>query len=85
MSNVTSASSLARYERMGIAGSMPGACLTGLPYGPMRLFVMFLVVLLLIGGGMKLAGAQIPILDYPFGGPMGQPQIEVVQPDLNLP
>ncbi|HET6746377.1 MAG TPA: hypothetical protein VFH90_11100 [Candidatus Limnocylindria bacterium] len=51
----------------------------------MRFVIFFLVVLLLIGGGMKLAGAQIPILDYPFGGPMGQPQIEVVQPDLNLP
>lgn len=51
----------------------------------MRLFVMFLVVLLLIGGGIKLAGAQIPILDYPLGGPMAQPRIEVQQPDFNLP
>jgi hypothetical protein len=51
----------------------------------MRLFVLFLLVLLLIGGGMKLAGAQIPILDYPLGGPMAQPQIEVQQPNLNLP
>ena len=51
----------------------------------MRLLIMFLLVLLLIGGGMKLVGAQIPVLDYPFGGPMGQPQIEVVEPNLNLP
>lgn len=51
----------------------------------MRLFLMFLLVLLLIGGGIKLAGAQIPILDYPLGGPMAQPQIQVQQPDLNLP
>lgn len=51
----------------------------------MRLFVMFLFALLLIGGGMKLAGAQIPLLDYPLGGPMSQPRIEVQQPDLNLP
>jgi hypothetical protein len=51
----------------------------------MRLFVMFLVVLLLIGGGIKLAGAQIPILDYPLGGPMAQPRIEVQQPNINLP
>jgi hypothetical protein len=28
---------------------------------------------------------QLPILDYPLGGPMQQPQIEVQQPDLNLP
>jgi hypothetical protein len=32
-----------------------------------------------------MAGARIPILDYPLGGPMGQPQIQVVPPDLNLP
>jgi len=51
----------------------------------MRLFVLFLFVLLLIGGGLKLAGTQIPILDYPLGGPMAQPQIEVQQPNLNLP
>jgi hypothetical protein len=51
----------------------------------MRLFVLFLFVLLLIGGGMKLAGAQLPLIDYPLGGLMGQPQIEVQQPDLNLP
>jgi hypothetical protein len=51
----------------------------------MRWLVLFLFVLLLIGGGMRLAGAQIPILDYPLGGSMGQPQIEVQQPDLNLP
>ena len=56
-----------------------------LTLGPMRLFILFLFVLLLIGGGMKLAGAQIPILDYPLGGPMAQPQIEVQQPNLNLP
>ena len=51
----------------------------------MKLLLFFLVVLLLIGGGMKLVGAQIPVLDYPLGGPMQQPQIEVHQPDLNLP
>ena len=51
----------------------------------MRLFIMFLFALLLIGGGIKLAGAQIPILDYSLGGPMAQPRIEVQQPDFNLP
>ena len=52
---------------------------------PMRLFILFLFVLLLIGGGLKLAGAQLPILDYPIGGPMAQPRIEVQQPNLTLP
>ena len=51
----------------------------------MRLFIMFLFAPLLIGGGIKLAGAQIPILDYSLGGPMAQPRIEVQQPDFNLP
>jgi hypothetical protein len=60
-------------------------CQPGLRYGPMRFFFMFLFVLLLIGGGMRLAGAQIPILDYPLGGPMAQPRIEIQQPNLDLP
>ena len=47
----------------------------------MRLFILFLFVLLLIGGGMKMAGAQLPILDYPLGGPMAQPRIDVQQPN----
>ena len=51
----------------------------------MKLLVLFFAILLLIGGGIKLAGAQIPILDYPLGGPMQQPQIEIQQPDLQLP
>jgi hypothetical protein len=51
----------------------------------MRFVVFFLLVLLVIGGGMKLAGAQLPILDYPLGGPMTQPRIEVQQPKLELP
>jgi hypothetical protein len=51
----------------------------------MKLLLFFFVALLLIGGGMRLIGAQIPVLDYPLGGPMGQPHIEIVQPNLNLP
>jgi len=51
----------------------------------MRLLVVLLLLLLLVAGGMKLAGMQIPILDYPLGGPMTQPQIDVVQPELDLP
>jgi hypothetical protein len=51
----------------------------------MRWLILFLFVLVLIGGGIKLAGQQIPILDYPLGGPMAQPRIEVQQPNLNVP
>ncbi len=46
---------------------------------------MLLLLVLLIGGGMKLAGMQIPILDHPLGGPFSQPRIDVVEPDLPLP
>ena len=62
------------------------ACGEALPYGPMRLLIVFLLALVVIGGGMKMLGAQLPGVDYPFfGGPLGQPQYERVEPDLNLP
>ena len=51
----------------------------------MRAVVLFVLLLLLIGGGIKLAGMQIPILDYPLGGPMTQPQVEIRQGALELP
>ena len=51
----------------------------------MKGLVLFLLVLVLIGGAMKWVGTRLPILDYPLGGPMQEPHIEVVQPDLHLP
>lgn len=51
----------------------------------MKAFLLFLLVLLLIGGGMKLAGMQLPIFDYPLGGPLTQPKIVIQQPNLNVP
>ena len=50
----------------------------------MRFLLAVLLLVLVIGAGMKLAGVRIPILDYPLGGPMAQPHIDVVQPDLDL-
>jgi hypothetical protein len=39
--------------------------------------------------GLSLESPQewqpLPILDYPLGGPVGQPKIEIVQPHLNMP
>ena len=61
------------------------ACIGRLLLARMKLLFFFFVVLLLIGGAIKLAGQQIPIIDYPLGGPMGQPKIEIVQPHLNIP
>lgn len=51
----------------------------------MKALLLFLLVLLIIGGGMKLAGMQLPILDYSLGGPFTQPRIDIVQPSLGLP
>jgi len=50
-----------------------------------KLILFFFIVLLLIGAGLKLAGMQLPVLDYPLGGPMGQPRIVIQQPNLNVP
>ena len=50
-----------------------------------KALVLFLLLLLLIGGGLRLAGMQIPVLDYPLGGPMAQPRIVIQQPNLNVP
>jgi len=46
---------------------------------------LLLVLFLLIGAGLKLAGQQIPILDFPLGGPFTQPNIQYVQPSFALP
>jgi hypothetical protein len=51
----------------------------------MKALLLFLLVLLLIGGGLKLAGTQLPILDYPLGGPLTQPKIVIQQPNLHVP
>jgi Na+/citrate or Na+/malate symporter len=51
----------------------------------MKALLGFLLILLIIGVGLRVAGMRIPVLDYPLGGPMAQPRIEIVEPDLNLP
>ncbi len=51
----------------------------------MKALLLFLLVLLLIGGGMKVAGMQLPVLDYPVGpmsGPIFHPQVELVPGSL---
>ena len=51
----------------------------------MRFLLAVLLLVLVLGAGLKLAGMKIPILDYPLGGPMTQPQIDVVRPSLGMP
>ncbi|MGE5290669.1 MAG: hypothetical protein ACM3ML_26455 [Micromonosporaceae bacterium] len=36
----------------------------------MKALLLVILILVLIGGGMKLAGMQLPILDFPVG-PLG--------------
>lgn len=50
----------------------------------MKALALYFLVLPLIGGGLKLAGMQIPVLDYPLGGTMTQPNIQIVRPDMHL-
>jgi hypothetical protein len=40
-----------------------------------------LLVAVVLVGALKLAGAQLPILDYPLGGPFTRPHIEIIDPD----
>jgi hypothetical protein len=48
----------------------------------MRFLVGVALVIILLVGAFKLAGLQVPILDYPIGGPMTPPRIEIVDPDV---
>jgi hypothetical protein len=52
---------------------------------PMRGILLLLLLAILIVGGLKLAGLQLPVFEYPLGGPMAQPQIRIQQPNLNVP
>jgi hypothetical protein len=51
----------------------------------MKALFLFLLVIVLVGGGLKLAGVPLPLLDYPIGpigegrGP-GMPDIQVEAP-----
>jgi hypothetical protein len=51
----------------------------------MRALLVLLLLAAVVAGGMKLAGMQLPILDYPLGGPFSQPHIDIVEPSLGLP
>jgi len=43
----------------------------------MRFLAAVVLVVILLVGALKLAGLQLPVLDYPLGGPMSQPRIEI--------
>jgi hypothetical protein len=49
----------------------------------MRFLLAVALVVIVLVGAWKLAGFQLPILDYPLGGPLQQPIIEINQdPDI---
>lgn len=51
----------------------------------MKWLLLFLLALVLIGGGLKLGGIRLPVIDYPLGGgPLQQPQVEIQAPDITL-
>jgi hypothetical protein len=47
----------------------------------MRALLLVLLVLVLVGGGLKLAGVRLPLIDYPLGpiGVEGGPAMPDVQ------
>ncbi len=54
----------------------------------MRFLLIVVLVLVVIGAGMKLAGQRLPIIDYPvgpFGGSVGGPQIQIQAPGYDVP
>ena len=54
----------------------------------MRALFLFVLVLVLVGGGLKLAGVPLPLIDYPVGpigegrGP-GMPDITIEAPGFD--
>jgi len=46
-----------------------------------RFLLLVVLVLVLIGGGMKLAGMKLPVVDFPVG-PFGPQQVNLVPGSL---
>ena len=54
----------------------------------MKALLLFVLVLVLVGGGLKMAGMRLPLVDYPLGpvgdgaGP-GVPAVEIEAPGFD--
>jgi hypothetical protein len=50
-----------------------------------KALLLFVLVLVLVGGGLKMAGVRLPLIDYPIGpvgegqGP-GMPDVQIEAP-----
>ena len=57
-------------------------------HGEMRFLFVVVLLVVLIGAGMKAAGQRLPFIDYqvgPFGGSVGGPNIEIHPPGYEVP
>lgn len=54
----------------------------------MRFLLIVVLVVVLVGAGMKLAGQRLPFIDYqlgPLGGDVGIPAVEIEPPGYDIP
>ena len=49
----------------------------------MRALLLLALVVLLVGGGLKLAGVRLPLIDYPIG-PIGIEGPGPAMPDIQI-
>jgi hypothetical protein len=49
----------------------------------MRALVVLILVLVVVGGGLKAAGVRLPLLDYPIG-PIGVDTPGPAMPDVQI-
>ena len=49
----------------------------------MKALLMLILVVVLVGGGLKMAGVRLPLIDYPIG-PMGVDTPGPAMPDIEI-
>ena len=49
----------------------------------MRALLLVILVVVLVGGGLKLTGVRLPLVDYPIG-PMGVDSPRPGMPDVHI-
>ena len=49
----------------------------------MKALLMLVLVVVLVGGGLKMAGVRLPLIDYPIG-PMGVDTPGPAMPDIEI-
>ena len=49
----------------------------------MKALLVLALIVVLVGGGLKMAGARLPLIDYPLGG-IGGPGTGPGMPDVQV-